>query len=417
MSAPRDEHLAPHPTALDPTGRHLQAQAREWRATAAAVRADLPGGIPAWVVTRHADLRALLTDPRVSKDPRRHWSKWGTGEIPPDWTLLQWVGVDNMFTAYGDAHRRLRGVLSQAFTARRVEALRPRVEAITGELLDALAARPGDEPVDLRATFTYPLPIRVISELFGVPEGTEAELRDIVDAVFRTTSADEAVAVAGRMDAFLRDLLARKRADPAEDLTTTLLTAEADPPLSERELADTLILLLGAGHETTVNLLGHAVTALLAHPDQLAPLRGGEVGWDRAIEEALRWQPPLANLPLRFAVEDLVLSDGTTIPRGEAILAGYAGANRDPEVFGADADRFDLTRGDQDQHLAFGHGVHFCLGAPLARLEAGIALPALFDRFPDLALAAHPDHLLPLESFIGNGFQSLPVRLGSVAAG
>ncbi|WP_295143537.1 cytochrome P450 [Saccharopolyspora sp.] len=355
-------------------------------------------------------MRGLLADERVSKDPRQHWPAWIRGEIPGDWPLISWVGVDNMFTAYGPDHARLRGLVSRAFTPRRVEALRPRITEITGELLDALA---GESEVDLRAAFTYPLPIAVITELFGVPEQMRAGLRHIVDEVFRTSATpEETAATAQEMAQFLADLIEHKRHHPADDLTSGLLAArdEQENRLSERELADTLILMIGAGHETTVNLLGQAVVALTTHPEQLAMLRNGEVSWDDVVEETLRWEPALANVPLRFATTDIPLPDGTVIAEGDAILASYAAGNRDPGRY-AEPDEFDARRGARD-HLAFGHGPHFCLGAALARLEAHIALPALFERFPKLELAVSAGELPPTESFISNGYQQLPVRLG-----
>jgi cytochrome P450 len=210
----------------------------------------------------------------------------------------------------------------------------------------------------------------------------------------------------------LTDLITSKRATPGEDLTTALIDARDDNDasrLDETELTDTLILFISAGHETTVNLIDQAIAALLSHPDQLDLLRTGQADWDDVIEETLRWQAPLAHLPLRYAVEDISV-DGVLIRQGDAILAGYAGAGRDPEHHGAGADEFDLTRADKS-HLAFGYGVHHCLGAPLARLEARIALPVLFDRFPGLRLAVEPSRLEHLDTFISNGHRSLPVLL------
>lgn len=397
-------------TPLDPSGADVHGEAHRLREHGSAAQVTLPGEVPAWVVTEHGRLRGLLADERVSKDPRQHWPAWIRGEIPGDWPLISWVGVDNMFTAYGPDHARLRGLVSRAFTPRRVEALRPRITEITGELLDALA---GESEVDLRAAFTYPLPIAVITELFGVPEQMRAGLRHIVDEVFRTSATpEETAATAQEMAQFLADLIEHKRHHPADDLTSGLLAArdEQENRLSERELADTLILMIGAGHETTVNLLGQAVVALTTHPEQLAMLRNGEVSWDDVVEETLRWEPALANVPLRFATTDIPLPDGTVIAEGDAILASYAAGNRDPGRY-AEPDEFDARRGARD-HLAFGHGPHFCLGAALARLEAHIALPALFERFPKLELAVSAGELPPTESFISNGYQQLPVRLG-----
>ena len=259
--------------------------------------------------------------------------------------------------------------------------------------------------MDLRAAFTHPLPIAVITELFGVPAQLRDRLRGIVDEVFRTSATpEETAATAQEMAAFLAELVERKRQRPGDDLTSALLAArdEQQNRLGDRELADTLILLIGAGHETTVNLLGQAVVALTTHPEQRELLRTGAADWTGAVEETLRWQPALANVPLRFAVEDIELADGTVIARGDAILASYAAANRDPRHYPA-ADAFDLRRGARD-HLAFGHGPHFCLGAALARLEAHIALPALFERFPGLRLAVDEGNPQSLAFWTKNGF-------------
>ncbi|MGY1434054.1 cytochrome P450 family protein [Streptomyces reniochalinae] len=372
----------------------------------------------AWSVGHHAVVRGLLGDKRVSKDPRQHWTAFRNGEIPADWSLMSWVGVQNMFTAYGSDHRRLRTLVSQAFTPRRTERLGPRIAELTAGLLDDLeaahAARPG--PVDLREGFAYPLPIAVICELYGVPEGDRDILRTSVDGLFSTSkSPEEAEAHMATLMRVMCDLVAGKREKPGEDLTTALIAArDADGSrLSEQELLDTLFLMIGAGHETTVNLLHHAIRNLVENPGQLARIRAGECSWDSAVEESLRHQPPIANLPLRYAVEDIELDDGTVIRAGEAILVNYAGAGRDPEHHGSDADVFDVERPTRTDHLSFGHGVHFCVGAPLARLEGRIALPALFERFPGLALAEDARNDTATESFIANGRQALMMRLRS----
>ncbi|WP_406278350.1 cytochrome P450 [Streptomyces sp. NBC_00191] len=403
-----------HPVVIDPTGRDIHSEASRIRELGAVTRVELPGGVEAWAVSSPGLLRELLTDPRVSKDPRRHWPAWIDGEISPEWPLFTWVAVQNMFTAYGGEHKRLRTLVARAFTARRTAALRPRIEKIATGLLDRIAVDGlQGGMVDLREQFAYPLPIQVISELFGLPEEHREELRHLVDSIFHT-SADpkEVTATYARLYAVLGDLVTAKRQAPADDMTTELIAArddESNTRLSEQELLDTLVLMISAGHETTVNLIDNAIHAMLTHPEQLAQVRAGRASWDDVIEETLRYDAPVASLPLRYAVEDITL-DGTVIRRGEAILASYAAAGRCPERYGKDADRFDAGRADKE-HLAFGHGVHFCLGAPLGRLEASIALPALFERFPNLALAVPQEELRPVDSFISNGHRALPVRL------
>ncbi|WAU84927.1 cytochrome P450 [Streptomyces sp. Qhu-G9] len=405
---------------IDPSGRDIHGEAARIRGRGPVTRVELPGGVEAWAVSSTELLKKLLTDPRVSKDPRRHWPLWINGEISPEWPLFTWVAVQNMFTAYGGEHKRLRTLVAKAFTARRTAALQPRVEEITKQLLDRIdEAGRRSGVVDLREEFCYPLPIQVISDLFGLPEEQGAELRAVVDGVFNTAATPEEVTdIYTRLYAALGELVAAKRESPGDDLTSGLIAARDDEDgtrLSEQELLDTLVLMISAGHETTVNLIDNAIHALLTHPEQLAHVRAGRATWDDVIEETLRVRAPVASLPLRYAVEDLAMGElggpqGVVIGKGEAILAAYAAAGRSPEDHGADADRFDVTRLGKE-HLAFGHGVHFCLGAPLGRMEARVALPALFERFPGMQLAVSDAELSPVASFISNGHRALPVRL------
>ena len=402
---------------IDPTGRDILGEAERIRALGPVAPVEMPDGVRAWAVSDQGLLRRLLVDPRVSKDAYQHWPAWIKGEISADWPLFPWIAVRNMLTAHGPDHRRLRGLVAGAFTARRVAALRPRIEAITGDLLNGLDGLPSDRPVDLREHYAYQLPITVICELFGIEdEATRAEASHCVDALFNIgKSPEETVAAFPRLQQILRELVAEKRERPGDDLSSALIAARdgSTPPLSEEELVDTLALFVSAGHETTVNLLSHAIAAMLSRPDQLARVRSGDVTWADVVEETLRCQAPVPNLPLRFAVEDIDIGDGVTLRAGEAILACYGAAGRDPLVHGSDAGRFDVTRAIKE-HLAFGYGPHHCIGAPLARLEAAVALPALFERYPALTLAAEPGELLPVESFVSNGYRTLPAWLTPV---
>lgn len=400
---------------VDPAGGDILGEAEQIRRLGPVVPVEIPGGVRAWAVTDEDLLKRLLVDPRVSKDGYQHWPALIGGQITPDWPLFPWVAVRNMLTAYGPEHRRLRGLAAGAFTARRVAALRPRIEAIVAGLLGELAELPGDRPVDLREHYTYKLPVTVICELFGISDkAVRADMARCVGVLFNIGEApEETTAALVRLRQILGDLVAEKRERPGDDLSSALIAArDGDtPPLSEEELVDTLALFVSAGHETTVNLLGKAIAALLITPGQLSRV-GTDISWADVIEETLRYQPPVPNMPLRFATEDIDLGNGVTLPAGEPVLACYGAAARNPLTYGDDAGRFDAARQVKD-HLAFGYGPHHCLGASLARCEADVALPALFGRYPDLTLAVEPGELLPLESFISNGYRALPVRLGA----
>ncbi|MDI5966876.1 cytochrome P450 family protein [Streptantibioticus silvisoli] len=401
---------------LDPYTSDPHAENAQLRQRGPLVRVTMPGGVPAWAVTRHATLQTLLTHPAVSKETR-HWHVWEDGGLPEGWPMTAFVTIQGMTTSDGADHRRLRGLVSQAFTPRRVAALHPRITALTAGLLDRMAELPPG-PVDLREVFAYPLPLAVICELLGLPEQTRHRLHVLAHDLLRVT--DDPPGPAARM-ATLRqlfgDVIELRRREPGDDLTTGLIAArdEDGSRLTDDELFGTMLLMFIAGHETTLNLLTNAVRALFAHPEQRAAVTGGALPWSAVVEETLRWDAPVAQFPLRYATADIEL-DGVTIRKGDGILASYAAAGRDPAEYGEHADRFTPTD-PPARHLSLGHGIHYCLGAPLARMEAETALGALFTRFPALAPAVPLDTLTPSPTIVSNSTETLPVLLGPAAEG
>lgn len=403
------------PIVLDRTGKDIHGEASRLRTQGAVARVELPGGVQAWSVTSYELAReALLADSVFAKDARVHWPAFINGEIPSDWEMITWVVMENMLTRDGDDHHRLRGLIAKAFTARNTEANRTLVQKIVNSLIDDLASVPPGEVVDLKDRFTYPLPAQVVCDMFGVPEDVrEDALRGGAVNVDTTITPEEAAANVEQWHSALMELIEKKRQEPGDDLTSLLLAAQDKDgaSLSDEELIGTLHVMLGAGSETLTNVLGHAIVSLLTHRDQFDMVKNGGISWDEVFDETMRLEAPVAQLPFRYATKDIKLGD-VTIPKGDPVLMGFAGVGRDPELHGPTADSFDITREDKT-HLSFGLGAHYCMGAPLAKLESSIAMPALFGRFPDLRLAVSPEELKPQESFLMNGYKTLPVYLTS----
>ncbi|MFE0186451.1 cytochrome P450 [Streptomyces sp. NPDC059008] len=363
-------------------------------------RVRIPDGPEAWLVVGHEAVRAALTDDRISKNWRRSGMLGEAGEESALFT--------NMLDADPPHHTRLRKLVAKEFTPRRVEALRPRVQQITDELLDAMLAAP-DGRADLVAALAFPLPMTVICELIGVPTIDREAFRHWSNELVAPTSEQAVQAASLAMSEYLVDLIEATRNSPGDGLLSALIrTSDEDgDQLSREEVVGTAFLLLVAGHETTVSLLSNGVRALLQHPAQLAALRADYSLLDNAVEEMLRYDGPVATATWRFTAEPVDIA-GTRIPAGENVLVALASASRDPERFAA-ADDFDITR-DARGHAAFGHGIHFCLGAPLARLEARIAIRSLLERCPDLALDTDLDALTWRAGMLIRGTEQLPVR-------
>ncbi|MFI1654341.1 cytochrome P450 [Streptomyces sp. NPDC020472] len=357
----------------------------------------MPDGFQFWLIVGHEEGRSALADPRLAKSPSV------IGVRPPEEDV---IGV-HLLAADAPDHTRLRRLVTAEFTGRRVESLRPRIERLTHELADAM------EPAgraDLVDAYAFPLPITVICELLGVPAEDRETFRgwsnELVTPTGERGILDALEGFGGYLDGLVED---KRAAGPADDLLSGLIAARAEDGdrLSGPELRAMAYLLLIAGHETTVNLISNTVRNLLTHPEQFAALRADPGLLDGAIEESLRYDGPVETGTFRFTREPVTIGD-TVIPAGESVLVGIGALDRDPARF-PEPDRFDIRR-DTRGHLAFGHGIHYCLGAPLARLEGRIALRTLLDRFPGLELDAEAGSFEWLPGMLMRGTRHLPVR-------
>ncbi|MEU0375311.1 cytochrome P450 [Streptomyces sp. NPDC006283] len=369
-----------------------------------------PHGVETYLITRYEDARAALSDPRLSKDMYGGMDAYrrifGDSSVSLD---------DNMLNADAPKHTRLRKLVNSEFTPRRVEALRPKIQDIVDRLLDAC---PTGEALDLLPAFAFPLPITVICELLGVPPEERTHMQHLSTTVAQTGFSKESKQAQQKAEedlhAYFTDLIARKHEHPGEDLLSALTEAQGkDGGLTENELVSTAFLLMFAGHKTTAYLIGNAVYHFLANPAQLRAVQEDPELVGPAVEELVRYDGSVESATFRYATEDVEIG-GTRIPKGALVQIALLSANRDPLKFDA-PDEFDVRRpgNAQSAHLGFGHGSHYCLGAPLARLEMQLALTSLFSRFPGIALAAPeagPKWMeVPFPAF--RGLAELPVVL------
>ncbi|MFI7543617.1 cytochrome P450 [Actinoplanes sp. NPDC049599] len=363
-------------------------------------RVRLPFGEEAWLATRYQDVKVVLGDPRFSRAAAVGRDEPRISPQPISGGIMSMDPPD---------HSRLRRLVAKAFTARRVEQLRPGTAAIAAELIDAMVA--AGPPADLVESFSTPLPVRVICRLLGVPPSDQHLFRTWSEAIVSTTSLppETIIEYLGSLQAYMAGLIAERRETPTDDLIGALVQArdEDNDRLTEQEMVELAAGLLAAGHETTVTQISNFVYVLLTHPEQLAILRARPELVPGAVEELLRYVPlGAAGLFARYATEDLELS-GVRIRAGEPVIAAMSAANRDATVFD-EPDRLDITRG-AGPHLGFGHGVHHCLGAQLARMELQVALGTLLHRLPELRLAVDEKRLEWKSGLLVRGLRALPV--------
>jgi cytochrome P450 PksS len=377
------------------------------RADAPVHRTTLPTGEPAWLVTRYDAAVAVFKDERFVKDRANALTPAQLAAQP--WFRTVFKSIQrHLLSLDGAEHARLRALVSEAFTPRLVEQMRHRIQALTDQLLDPVQAR---GRLDLVQDFALPLPTIVIAEILGVPTADRHAFhrwsKALLSAAHSTWRLLAAVPSALLFLRYLRTFIKKRRADPQDDLVSALVRAEeAGDRLSEDELVAMVMLLLMAGHETTVNLIGNGMLALLEHPDQMEKLRSDPGLIKPAVEELLRFTCPVETATERYAREEVTVG-GVTIPRGEMVIVAIASANRDARQF-TNPDALDITR-EPNRHLSFGLGAHFCLGAPLARLEAQLTINTLLRRLPGLRLAVAPSRLRWRAGLLLRGLEALPV--------
>lgn len=367
-------------------------------------RSVLSGGTPVWMVTRYEDAMQVLADPRLSIDGERT-AKLKVFRFPPE---MERRLNRHLLAADPPAHSRLRRLLAAAFTPRRIGRLRPRIQQLVDGMLDSIAGMDGT--VDLSAELAFPLPIAVFGELFGVPEQDRAQVGRWTDQLIRGGTLDRVYPAVQELETYILSLIERRSSTPADDLISALLAAhDGTDKLTTDELCSMVFLLLMAGFETTANLIANGLYTLLTRPKQLVQLRADPAMLPAAIEEFLRLETPVAATMPRATTEPITVG-GVTIPADQLVLVSLLTANRDDTRFDR-PDECDFARQD-NRHLSFGHGIHFCIGAALARLQAEVAISSVLARFPDVRLAVPAEQLLWRPGGVTRSLSELPVVLG-----
>ncbi|MFE7317574.1 cytochrome P450 [Streptomyces sp. NPDC057555] len=423
-SSPFSEHIGKHPGEPNVMEPALVADPfsgyGELREQGPVVRGRFVDDTPVWFITRFEEVREVLRDQRFANSPS--FARGATEADNPTRRLMDMMGLPEHYQVYlagsiltldPPDHTRLRRLVSRAFTARKITDLRPRVEAIADELLRRLPEHAEDGVVDLIAHFAYPLPITVICELVGIPEADRPQWRDWSSRLI-SLQPDMLKDAFPAMVEHIHELIRQRRAALGDDLLSELIRTHDDDGsrLSDVEMVTLVLTLVLAGHETTAHLITNGTAALLTHPDQLQLLKSDPGLFPRAVHELMRWCGPVHLTQLRYATEDTEVA-GVPIAKGEAVLALLVAANYDPRHY-TDPTRLDLTRhpaGRAEDHVGFGHGMHYCLGASLARQEGEVAFGKLLAHYPDVSLAVAPEDLQRVPLPGSWRLATLPLRL------